>query len=100
MGWDRGRYYTRSRKVAGRVVREYVGTGAIGRLAAEEDAATREAKRVERAAEAARRAEIAEADGALYASLRGLDTLSGALLALAGFYRHHRGAWRRRRKTL
>jgi hypothetical protein len=29
MGWDRGRYYTRSRKVNGRVVREYVGTGPV-----------------------------------------------------------------------
>jgi hypothetical protein len=26
MGWDRGRYYTRSKKVNGRVVREYIGT--------------------------------------------------------------------------
>jgi len=29
MGWDQGRYYTRSRKVNGRVVREYIGTGRV-----------------------------------------------------------------------
>jgi hypothetical protein len=34
-------YYTRSRKVAGRVVREYVGTGPLAKLAAETDAEER-----------------------------------------------------------
>jgi hypothetical protein len=34
MGWDKGRYFTRSRKVNGRVVREYVGTGEVAELIA------------------------------------------------------------------
>lgn len=34
MGWDRGRYYSRSVRVNGRVQREYVGGGETGLLAA------------------------------------------------------------------
>ena len=30
MGWDKGKYYSRSKKVNGRVVREYVGGGRVG----------------------------------------------------------------------
>jgi len=52
MGWEKGRYYTRSRKVNGRVVREYVGGGEVGALAAEFDAIER--KRRESALETGR----------------------------------------------
>jgi hypothetical protein len=45
MGWERrGRgswYYTRSKKVRGRVVREYVGGGLLGQSAALSDAKRR-----------------------------------------------------------
>ena len=47
MGWERGKYYTRSRKVNGRVVREYVGVGRIGELAAELDAIERDKREEE-----------------------------------------------------
>ncbi len=58
MGWNRAKYYTRSRKVNGKVVREYVGVGLLGRLAAEEDAAKREQLQQDREAWAIRRNEI------------------------------------------
>jgi len=39
MGWEQrergGLYYTKSRKVNGRVIREYVGTGPLAELTAE-----------------------------------------------------------------
>lgn len=101
MGWEsRGgarRYYTRSKRVAGRVVREYVGTGSSAELAAKLDAARR-AARAERIragqADRARMAAVEEATGAVDAAI---DTLLRASLVLAGYHRHHRGEWRRRR---
>jgi hypothetical protein len=50
MGWDKGRYYTRSRKDNGRVVREYVGAGQLAALAAQMDALEREKREAEAAA--------------------------------------------------
>jgi len=45
MGWEKrergGLYYTRSRNVGGRVVREYVGGGILGHIAALHDAQER-----------------------------------------------------------
>ena len=101
MGWEArargGRYYTRSRRVGDRVVREYVGTGRVAALAAMLDAAERR-ERAE-AREALRQAEAR--DGPAFAALaelgRVLDGLAAAFLIGAGYRRHHRGEWRRRR---
>ena len=101
MGWETrergGRYYTRSRKVGGRVVREYVGGGRVAELAAALDAAERR----ERAEARQRLREAAAADAAAFAALTELgcvlDGLAAAFLIGAGYRRHHRGEWRRRR---
>lgn len=96
MGWERG-YYYRARKVNGRVVREYVGTGFVAELAAQMDASERREREIERAA---RRAERDELD-ALDAPLNELNTLADlvakAALMAAGFHCHRRGEWRRKR---
>lgn len=98
MGWDKGgRYYTRSRRENGRVVREYVGGGLAGQLAAQLDAEERADRLARQDLALAERHDVAALDAPL-AELNDLADLlaEGALLA-AGYHRHHRGDWRRRR---
>jgi hypothetical protein len=98
MGWEKGgRYYTRSRKVNGRVVREYAGKGLVGEQAARADAECRarlqaqtESWRAEKA-----RSEALEAEMAALEELTNL--LGRAALAAAGYHQHNRGEWRRKR---
>lgn len=98
MGWDKGgRYYTRSRRVNGRVFREYVGGGEVGRLVARVDARDRAKRLAARTRERAARAELARTDQPLLelGDLAGL--LAHAALLAAGFHQHHRGEWRKTR---
>ena len=101
MGWETrgrgGRYYTRSRRVNGRIVREYVGSGLVGELAAAEHAEAR----ARRHADLENLRRLAERGRALNEQLKALDeavtaAASGVLL-MAGYRRHHRGEWRRTR---
>jgi hypothetical protein len=97
MGWERGRYYTRSRKVNGRVVREYVGSGELAALAAQVDALERQRKEIGRAAFQAERTDLQALDGALDELNDAADLLAHAALAAAGFHQHKRGEWRKQR---
>ena len=101
MGWETrrgsGRYYTRSRKLNGRVIREYVGTGLVAELAAQQDAEGRAEKLAEQEHlhhEAARWASTA---APLTELSRLVDGLTAAALIAAGYHQHHRGEWRKRR---
>ena len=99
MAWEqrtRGtRYYTRSRKVAGRVVREYVGGGAVGALAEAGDAQARaEVKKRDRAWMVLR-SRLESAERVTYEFCRATETLSRNALHLAGYHQHHRGEWRK-----
>ena len=101
MAWEtrngNGRYYTRSRRVGGRVVREYVGAGAIGELAARDDELKRALDRWERDDWQATREQF-EVTAALVAEADELtELLTRAALVSTGYHQHHRGAWRRRR---
>ncbi|CAA9461118.1 MAG: hypothetical protein AVDCRST_MAG28-3290 [uncultured Rubrobacteraceae bacterium] len=102
MSWEQreggGRYYTRSHREGGRIVREYVGTGPIAELVALQD----EAERKRREEEARVWREEREDLDALDAQARELDDLAellahAALLA-AGYRRHNRGEWRKPRE--
>src|SRR5215211_2103646 len=101
MAWEKrergGLYYTRSRKVNGKVVREYCGSGVAGETAALED----ECERRRREEEAALWKEECEQLETLAASVdefcEAAETLARAVLLAAGFRRHNRSAWRRQR---
>ena len=96
MAWEKGRYYTRSRKVNGRVVREYVGGGAVGALAAEMDAIERERREFERELWRMEKEEIEAFDESVAKVCQMADLIAKAAMVAAGFHRH-RGEWRRRR---
>jgi len=101
MGWEtrrgRGSYYTRSRKVNGRVVREYIGTGLVAELTAREGALARRGREATAAGMRAERAGHTEAEAPLEALCEASDLLVRAALLAAGYRQHHRGEWRRPR---
>lgn len=100
MGWETrangGRYYTRSRREHGRVVREYVGCGEKGELAAAADVVRRAEREAERAAIRAERERTQALDADLMGLHRAVDLLTRGALMAAGFERHKR-QWRKRR---
>ncbi len=103
MGWESrargGRYYTRSRKVAGRVVREYVGTGPIAELMAEMDAVERSRRMAEREALRAEREQAVSVEASVGALCEAADLMVRTALVLAGYHQHKRGEWRKRRAS-
>ena len=102
MAWEKrqrgGLYYTRSRRVGRRVVREYLGTGPLAEALARQDAEARARRRERTAAERRAREADAALEGLVDELGVGVDTLTQATLVLAGYHRHHRGDWRRRRQ--
>ena len=97
MGWDKdGRYYTRSRKVNGRVVREYIGGGEVGARVAQMDALERERREFERECWRQEKEEMAAFDDSVEKVCQMADIIANAAMVAAGFH-CHRGEWRRRR---
>ena len=102
MAWEKRKhsqhlYYTRSRRVRGRVVREYCGRGLLGQAFAaqdELDRGLRELQKMDLEEEEERAAGVEETCVELCDRV---ENLMHAALTAAGFYRHHRGEWRKRR---
>lgn len=90
------RYYYRKRKVAGKVVTEYVGSGCHAELAAINDRQVRD----RRAAQQAEERSMQERQDAIDEEIDSLVELTRALvgtaLLLSG-YRQHRRQWRKQR---
>lgn len=97
MGWERGRYYTRSKKVNGRVVRDYVGGGRIGELVAELDSIERDRREREVEEWRAVRADLDEVAAMLSDLNQRCDLLTRAALIVGGYRQHKRGEWRKQR---
>jgi hypothetical protein len=87
-----GRYYTHSRKVNGRIIREYVGTGLIPKLAAEQEAEVRAQRLAERERLQCEAMRWATTAAPLMQLSQLLDGRAATALITAGYHRHHRGA--------
>jgi hypothetical protein len=100
MSWEtRGRHrrYTRTLRRGGRVVRQYLGTGAAAELAARADARAREARRHDAEALRAEEAHRQVARAPLLDLYRWTDALVRATLTGLGYHQHAHGQWRKRR---
>jgi hypothetical protein len=99
MAWARrryGRYYYRSVRQGTRVTKTYLGTGLLGELAEFLDAEER-AERQEKAAEWQQtRKDLEALDAQFSAWWNTGSAIIDATLTAAGYYRHHRGVWRKR----
>jgi len=102
MAWERrergGLYYTRSRKVNGKVVREYLGGGGLGKIAARMDAEERRRREEETAAWREERERLEELAGLVDELCEDIEIIARSALIAAGFRRHKRGDWRRKRE--
>jgi hypothetical protein len=93
------RYYTRSRKVGGKVLREYLGCGEEAELAAALDANRRQKRQKCREERRARGLRWAVASALLAQLDDAADQLATVALLCAGYHQHQHGDWRRRRDT-
>lgn len=102
MGWESrdrgGRYYTRSRKVNGQVVREYVGGGVVGEIAALEDVQARREREEQAELDREERERVEVLTEPIERLCEEAETLARVALLAAGYRRHDRGEWRRKRE--
>ena len=101
MAWENrkghGRYYTRSIKRVGRVMRQYFGIGPLAELAAKEDADRRAERAAEHEAWRDEREQIEAVEDQVRVVHRSADLLMKAVLYAQGYHQHKRGEWRCRR---
>ena len=97
MGWDKGKYYTRSVRRNGRVEREYVGCGELAHVIAQVDAWERTERKMRRLTEEIERDEIDALDRLIRIMFDATESLVRSELELAGYHQHDRGSWRKKR---
>jgi len=100
--WERrergGLYYTRSRKEGGRVVREYIGGGVLGKIAALQDEYEQRTREEDAALAKEERQRLEELVAPVDELCEAAEVLARAALVAAGYRRHNRGEWRKRRE--
>lgn len=102
MAWESrgaGRYYYRARREGRRVVKSYVGAGPLAEAVAELDRGERAALAHARAEAERDRVARKRVDRALEVLGSSVNAALAATLTAAGFHRHNRGEWRRRRRA-
>jgi hypothetical protein len=97
VAWDKNRYYSRSFKVNGRIIRQYIGGGETGRLAALHDQERRELIKLRREAANRLMSDLNAIDKVVTALCQRAELAARAAMCAAGYYQHHRGEWRKRR---
>jgi len=92
------RYYTRTTRVDGKLVRTYFGSGPKAERAARADEIVRQVREAAREKRAKRSAELAECKRATVAHYRFVEIYYRAKMLSDG-YHYHRGQWRKSRAT-
>ena len=99
MAWEereRGtRYYTRSRRVNGRVTKEYIGSGPIAELMALADETDRRRREEEARAWKKEREDLECLDAEAGEMCELAELLNRAAFVAAGYRQHNRGEWRK-----
>src|SRR4051794_29061450 len=99
MGWEerRGkRYYYRKRRIGGRVISEYVGSGEAAEVAAAQDNAARTQRAASRALLANEQIQYEAMNQVVAQFQAAVRTQVRAQLETQG-YHQHKGQWRRKR---
>jgi hypothetical protein len=98
MAWH-GPYYYQSRRIDGRVVREYIGTGYVAGLIAQLDALEREKRHLEKVDLHLQKVALEALDDDVKVLSEITDLVARAALLAAGYHQHKR-QWRKRRECV
>ena len=80
------------------MVREYVGGGVLGELAAQMDAERRRRREEEKAVQRKERERLDALVAPLEELCEAAEIIARAALVASGYHRHNRGEWRKRRE--
>lgn len=96
MAWNNKRYYTRSIKRDGRVIRQYLGNSPLALMVADADRERRLRRQQKTQQLRALKAELAELD-TLIQALHSFADGAAALARIDAGYHNHKGQWRKKR---